>query len=313
LVPAKPTTTRRLIPFIGYGLAAGFLILAVTLYAKNAALLEKIEDAERADGERLLFYERQQQNIGELEAQTQALATRLRAALKAQAPRKPVDPSKTSREAGLPAEAAVILRDSQPSVLEDALGRGLSEESLRQSAELSVNMQYGDLFGLLGLPAERAKTFRAALTMTVASEMKFALAVAAGTGGAPSSAKPGDTVRAAAEVLLSEAEFAVFSEYQDALPERVAREAFSAQLAVGADGLTAENRTEALDILVEEMLLAIGGLGSDVEALLTAQREAIAAAGSRLEGRWSAEQFAIFTRFAAAQSSGLEAADGLSQ
>ena len=295
-------------------MAAGFLILAVALYAKNTALLETIEGAERADGERLLFYERQQQQIDELEAQTQALAARLRAALKAQAAREPVDPSKTSREAGRPAEASVIPRDSQPNVLEDALGRGISEESLRQSAELSVNMQYGDLLGLLGLPAERAKTFRAALTMAVASEMKFALAVAAGTDGSPSSAKPGEPIRAAAEALLSETEFAVFSEYQDALPERLAREAFSAQLAVGADGLTAENRTEALDILVEEMLLVTGGMGSsDVEALLTAQREAIAAAGSRLEGRWGAEQFAIFTRFAAAQLSGLEAADGLSQ
>jgi hypothetical protein len=294
-------------------LAAGFLLLAFTLYAKNAALLEKIEDAERADGERLLFYEQQQQQIEELEAQTQALAARLRTALKAQAPREPVDPSKTSPEAVLPTEAAADPRDSQSSVLEDALGRGVSEESLRQSAEMSVNMQYSDLFGLLGLPAERAKTFRAALTMAVASEMKFALAAAAGTDGTPSSAKPGDTIRAAAEALLSEAELAVFSEYQDALPERVAREAFSAQLAIGAEGLTSENRIEALDILVEEMLLATGGLGSDVEALLRAQHEAIAAAGRRLEGRWSTEQFAIFTRFSAAQLSGLEAVDGLSK
>jgi hypothetical protein len=313
LVPAKPTATHRLILFAGYGLAAGFLFLAVTLYAKNAALLEKIEDADRADGERLLFYEQQQQQIEELEAQTQALAARLRAALKAQTPREPVNPSKTSPEAGLPAEAAADPRDSQSSVLEDALGRGVSEESLRQSAEISVNMQYGDLFGLLGLPAKRAETFRAALTMAVASEMKFALAAAAGTDGIASSAKPGDTIRAAAEVLLSEAELAVFREYQDALPERVAREAFSAQLAVGAEGLTSENRIEALDILVEEMLLATGGIGSDMEALLTAQHEAIAAAGRRLEGRWSAEQFAIFTRFSAAQLSGLEAADGLAE
>ncbi|HJP36779.1 MAG TPA: hypothetical protein QF901_12405 [Gammaproteobacteria bacterium] len=299
----------RRIAVAGWALAAGFLVFAGSLHGKNAALLKRIDDMERADGERLLLYEQQARQIVRLES----FAARLRGASNALDPRDGDEAPGASRDARLPTEPAASPRTLASSTLEDILRAGASEETLRRSAALSVEMQYGDLFEVLDLPAERAEALRAASTMAVASEMESDLAAVSGKGGAPKDQGSANAIRAAVEALLTESERAAFRDYQDALPERMAREAFSAELALWAKELTAENRAEALDILVEEMLRASDGAGLDLQGQLDARREALTAAKARLEQEWSAEEFAIFDRFIAALLSGSEAVDSPSE
>ncbi|MBI2422756.1 MAG: hypothetical protein HYV27_07990 [Candidatus Hydrogenedentes bacterium] len=131
------------------------------------------------------------------------------------------------------------------------------KELARTSAQMSVNMQYGDLFKQLGLSPEAETQLREILLNHATDAMLSGLELMKGGDMGAATANNDELKLARDEAirgLLSDEQQGVFEEYEEGLPRRMVEQAVDMQMGMFSTSLSEESREAAKEVMVEEML-----------------------------------------------------------
>ena len=182
------------------------------------------------------------------------------------------------------------------------------KEMAKQSASMAVNMQYAELFSSLHLPADVEQQVRDIISESMAGQISSGMEAMQGGGPAEDFKKKHDEaqakVRADLAKILSPEEMATYDEYETALPKHSLSQSYDMQLGMMAPGMSAESRTRARDVLVEEMLPSIEGQmkgeipkGDEFATIMAAQKDALGRARERLAQEFDEAQMGQVDRF----------------
>jgi len=139
-----------------------------------------------------------------------------------------------------------------------AMFEGEEGEKLMESMlPAQIDMQYGELFNMLGLTDERKAALRDLILEHARAGSAAAMAMMRGESSPDEMEMPSDDgLRAAVGELLTPAELEQFNAYQEALPEKMMRQQFEMQIGMMAGDLPEEVRNLTVDVLVENLLTA---------------------------------------------------------
>ena len=313
---------QRYIPHLAalfFALTAAALLLWGVASRREAAELRRqlgIRDEQLASANDSMKTMRPQQEFEELRIQAVRLAretTRLREDLSRVAEKlaaQPPDPQpepvvhEPASTAGADAEADDAGEDAPGAAFAKMFsgkrGKKMAEFSARSAAE----MQYGDFFRELDLPAEIEAQVREILHASMVEQITRGMEAMRG-GADPEELRLTEKERVAelrldlAELLTDE-ELAAWDEYEATKEERVMRMQFDMQLGMFAAGMTPENRTLATDVLVEEFLASKDALKEtpqNTAASVNMQLAGMTRARERLAEQLDEKQLAHFDRF----------------
>ncbi len=191
------------------------------------------------------------------------------------------------------------------------------------SARMVTDMQYSDFFEEVALDPDVEQQVRDIILAHMTDRMSKAYEMMGDMGKegfdptAIEEMGEADTEVLRAEVaeVLTPSQLSVWDEYQDTMEERMLAKSFEMQLGVFAPGLTPESRQIALDIMVDETLLAkeareqsadaSGGMQAEIDQ----QRQVMANARDRLVEYLDEAQLAHFDRFIEQQENQLKLAE----
>jgi hypothetical protein len=184
------------------------------------------------------------------------------------------------------------------------------EKLMESNVGMTMNMQYRELFDLLGLNEERTEALRVVLTDHLRASMKSGLAFMRGEqGGVENASDDAENLLAAVGEILDPNELELFEQYQGELPERMMRQGYEMQLGMFAPGLSEETRQRTIDVLVEAVdptSMEVQGNPADFLGNLDEMRARYDAVATQMESEVSAEDGAAIRAFINQQIAGLE-------
>ncbi|MCX5758323.1 MAG: hypothetical protein NTU83_07420 [Candidatus Hydrogenedentes bacterium] len=178
----------------------------------------------------------------------------------------------------------------------------------RQSAAMSVNMQYGGLFDKLHLSSEAEEHVRQIFADNAADQMTSAMDMMQGKSSPETLKQARDDskakLRADLAAVLSPEAMATYDEYETEMPKRMLAQSLDMQLNMFAPALGADTRIRVRDVLQEEMLPlaeeqhnAATGIPSNLQSYMDEQREVYARARDRLAQELDETQMVQVDRF----------------
>jgi hypothetical protein len=129
------------------------------------------------------------------------------------------------------------------------------EKLMESMIPTQVEMQYSALFSELNLSDERKAALREVLLEHARAGARYGMAMMRGEATKDGDGPPSDEdlLTAVGEVLDPE-ELKQFTEYQEAMPERLLRQQYDMQIGMFAGDLPQEVRDRTVDVLVENVL-----------------------------------------------------------
>ncbi|MCX5769122.1 MAG: hypothetical protein NTZ09_02435 [Candidatus Hydrogenedentes bacterium] len=233
----------------------GSLVWGFSLHQRVQALNQTVTDSQQQANALKNQAQQQDEQVRRLQETVGQLEQRLAATTpeNAAAPDGAAAPGETPAEAPKPAENANPMA-SMMKMFEGEQGKKFAEAS----ANAAMTMQYGDLFTELALPPETEQKVRGIIRDYMVRAMQ-ASAEFMKSDATPESAKKFEDdfeaqMRTELSKVLTNEGMAIFDEYEAGAPERMLRKSFEMQMGMFAPGLTEENRTMVIDVMVEEMM-----------------------------------------------------------
>lgn len=182
------------------------------------------------------------------------------------------------------------------------------KEMAKMGASMAVNMQYGDLFNQLQLSPETEQRVKDLITSNMSDQISKSMDAMGNKSSLQDmhkSAKESEAqLRAELSKLLTPEQLALYDQYQQEMPERMLGQSVDMQLSMFASGLSAEDRTQARQVIVEEMINAGGATDStgipangNMQDHLQKQQAALQRARDRLAETMDADKVAQVDRF----------------
>ena len=184
------------------------------------------------------------------------------------------------------------------------------KEVAKMGASMAVNMQYADLFSQLQLTPEVEQRVKDIISASMSEQMTMGMDAMGGKASMGDLHKRAEDskakLRADLSKVLTSDQMAAYDQYQQEMPERMMSQSIDMQLSMFAGSLSSEDRTQARQVIVEEMLAAGGGTDStgipangNMQEHLQKQQAALQRARDRLAETFDADKIAQVDRFVA--------------
>lgn len=128
------------------------------------------------------------------------------------------------------------------------------EKMMEASLDMAVDMQYGGFFGEAGLTPEKEAALREVLLAHSRGQGAAGMAMMRGEELPEGTAVPTEEdLMASVKELLSAEEYEAFEQYQEEIPERMARQQFEMQLNMFAPGMSQESFDTTVDVMAQRL------------------------------------------------------------
>lgn len=289
----------RILAYAGWVVAALAIVAAGYAFAMASGVAVKADDIIQ-DMKRLSALDAEHQaTIAKLQARVAELEAKLseQPGPSAEAPKPPSGAgslfskmiSAAMSGSGKDDKAAGAEQESPLNAMAKMYSGEKGKEMARFSAEMSVNMQYKELFADLKLPPDVEQRLREALRDSMAEQISAGME-AMGGKASPDKMKNtkkqfDDELRAKVAGILNADEMKTWDAYQETLPKRMLNQGIDMQLNMFASDLAPETHNRIRDVLVEELMAmpeSQPGAGADYQTALSASQEAYTRARERL-------------------------------
>lgn len=128
------------------------------------------------------------------------------------------------------------------------------ERMMEASMDMAVDMQYGGFFGEAGLTPEKEAALREILLDHSRGQGAAGMAMMRGEAMPEGTTIPTEEdLMASVKELLSSEEYEAFEQYQDEIPERMARQQLEMQLNMFAPGMSQESFDTTVDVMAQRL------------------------------------------------------------
>ena len=208
-----------------------------------------------------------------------------------------------------------------PSIM--SLFTGTNGKSISNiSANMMVDMEYGDLLYGLQLPPDREQRAREIIARNMGDQIATGMGVfqtkASNQQLSDLKMSADQKLRRELGQVLNPNQLAAFDSYQRELPEHILGKSIEMQLSMFSGNLTPQNRKIAREVLVQELMgsgFGADGMGipstTDLSSLFQQQQIGLQRARARLSTVFSIEQLSQYDRFANQLSRMLQSASQL--